>query len=47
MIFFTGYGWRAAYVISSVPGLIIAILLFVTVTDPKSEPEYYPATRVN
>ena len=31
-----GYGWRASYVISALPGFIIAVLLFITVKDPAS-----------
>ena len=30
-----GYGWRASYVISAIPGFIIAVLMFFTVKDPK------------
>ena len=29
-----GYGWRASYVLSAIPGFIVGILLATTVKDP-------------
>ena len=29
-----GYGWRASYVLSALPGFIVGILLATTVKDP-------------
>ena len=29
-----GYGWRSSYVMSALPGFVVAVLLFLTVTDP-------------
>ena len=29
-----GYGWRSSYVLSAIPGFVVAILLFLTVRDP-------------
>jgi len=31
-----GYGWRVPYVIGGVPGVVIAVLIFFTVKDPRS-----------
>ena len=31
------YGWRAAFLIAGVPGLILAAILFATVTEPERE----------
>jgi hypothetical protein len=29
-----GYGWRASYVLSALPGFVVGILLATTVKDP-------------
>eukprot|EP00094_Tigriopus_californicus_P011698 TCALIF_11302-PA protein Name:"Similar to spns2 Protein spinster homolog 2 (Danio rerio)" AED:0.05 eAED:0.05 QI:1/0/0/1/0.5/0.33/3/0/447 len=31
------YGWRASYVLSALPGFVLSILLFLTVSDPKKD----------
>ena len=30
-----GYSWRSAYFLASAPGIVIAVLLLLTVKDPK------------
>jgi MFS family permease len=32
-----GYGWRAPYVLAGIPGLLISLLLFFAVKDPRCE----------
>ena len=34
-----GYGWRASYVIGGAPGVLISILIFFTVRDPRKKKE--------
>jgi len=33
-----GYGWRAPYILAAVPGLVIALLLICTMSDPHTTP---------
>src|SRR5690606_9272996 len=33
------YGWRAAFFVAGVPGLILAVLIFLTVREPAREPD--------
>merc|ERR1712241_417640 len=35
-----GYGWRSAYVISAIPGLLMAVLIATTVSDPAKDDRY-------
>ena len=32
-----GYGWRAPYVLAGLPGILIAILILLTFSDPRDE----------
>merc|ERR1719348_2608485 len=32
-----GYGWRVPYIISGIPGLFIAVLIFITVKDTRGQ----------
>lgn len=35
-----GYGWRSAYVISAIPGIVMAVLIATTVSDPAKDDRY-------
>eukprot|EP00092_Neocalanus_flemingeri_P055973 GFUD01066284.1.p1 GENE.GFUD01066284.1~~GFUD01066284.1.p1 ORF type:complete len:509 (-),score=75.50 GFUD01066284.1:55-1581(-) len=38
-----GYGWRAPYIITAIPGLVVAVLFICTLKDPK--PDSTPAAQ--
>ena len=47
-----GYGWRAPYVLAALPGLLLALLLATTVSDPRCTfsllpPSCLPASRLS